>query len=66
MFTGNTDNNGIVYDWLTVPINAQFVRFRASDVSGNHICVRLEFYGSKDSKGMVDWKMMTRLLLFST
>ena len=53
MFTGNTNNNGIVYNWLTVSARARFVRFRATDVSGNHICARLEFYGSKDSQGMI-------------
>ena len=54
IFTGNVDNTGIVYNWLSVPTKARFVRFRASDVSGTHICVRLEFYGSIDSKGMKD------------
>ena len=54
-YTGNINNNGIVYNWLSVPTKARFVRFRASDVSGTHICVRLEFYGNIDSKGMNDF-----------
>ena len=53
VFTGNTDNTGIVYAWLTAPTRARFVRFRASDVSGDHICVRMEYYGSRDSQGIV-------------
>ena len=53
MFTGNTNNIGIVYNWLTAPTRVRFVRFRATDVSGNHICVRLEFYGGRDSQGMI-------------
>ena len=54
VFTGNINNNDIVYNWFSYPTKARFVRFRASDVSGTHICVRLEFYGSIDSKGMKD------------
>ena len=51
-FTGNTDNNGIVYNWLTAPTRVHFVRFRATSISGNHICVRLEFFGARDSQGI--------------
>ena len=64
MFTGNTDNIGIVYAWLTAPTRARFVRFRASDVSGAHICVRMEYYGSRDSQGILGYILST-LSLFS-
>ena len=52
VFTGNSDNTGIVYGWLTAPVRARFVRLRATDASGDQICVRMELYGSKDSKGI--------------
>eukprot|EP00794_Sanderia_malayensis_P007980 gene7980-8837_t len=48
IFTGNSDNTGIVYNWLAVPTRARYVRFRATDVQGLHICARLEYYGSID------------------
>ena len=59
VFTGNTDNTGIVYAWLTAPTRARFVRFRASDVSGAHICVRMEYFGSRDSQGIAGYVLST-------
>ena len=53
VFVGNTDTSGIVYNWLDAPTEAHFVRFRATDVEGSYMCVGLEFYGSRDSQGMV-------------
>ena len=64
MFTGNINSNDIVYNWLTVPVTVQFVRFRATEVSGIFICVRLEFYGSRDSQGMIG--LIYRLLSMVT
>eukprot|EP00794_Sanderia_malayensis_P017289 gene17289-19017_t len=50
IFTGNINNNGIVYNWLPVPTRARYVRFRATDVQGLHICARLEYYSAANDQ----------------
>ncbi|KAL9987547.1 hypothetical protein ACROYT_G001872 [Oculina patagonica] len=56
-FTGNTDQNTVVYHELYPPIRARYIRFRP-EAWHNHISMRVELYGCQDDRPCdisVDW-----------
>ena len=51
MFIGNTDKTTINYNWFSSVLETRYVRFRPMIVTGNHVCLRMEYYGAGRNSG---------------
>ena len=54
VFNGNTDNNGVKFNWISSHVTTRYVRFRAAQINranDGSVCVRLEFYGCQAGTG---------------